>query len=249
MLSLQEIYKESEVWESEALKRMTNFEDVSITADIIQLWHRQKIEFLYKFFINKADESYKDNLYRCGRIDEYLIKKYDSRLLDSGMANITYALLSDNLELINRYAYLGHSKYDWMVEHGHSTLMYAVQQTIIEDWEKVQRCLDIMARKNQQINKVLLPDRMFLESFAKKDRQGMEDALRLLLKDHKKRNKYMITAQDYISIPALGYAKLAWLKDIEIEIDHPLIPKELLPYRPLTHYDDKYEFLKEIKEQ
>ena len=53
-------------------------------------------------------------------------------------------------------------------------------------------------------------------------------------------------AQEYISIPALGYAKLAWLKGMEIEIDHPLIPKELLPYRPLENYVDSYGFLKEI---
>lgn len=72
-------------------------------------------------------------------------------------------------------------------------------------------------------------------------------ALNQLLKDHKKRNKYMGISQQFISIPALGYAKLAWLKGIEVEIDHPLIPKELLPYKPLEHYDDKYDFLRKLE--
>lgn len=53
-------------------------------------------------------------------------------------------------------------------------------------------------------------------------------------------------AAEYISTPALGYTKLAWLKGMEIEIDHPLIPKELLPCRPLEKYEDTYDFLKEL---
>lgn len=244
MLSLKEIYIKSHGWEESALKRMVNFEDELIVAEFMQLWQKQKIDFLYNFFIDNGNSNYKNNLYNCGRIDEILVKKYHSRLLDAGMENISYVLLSDNLDIINRYAHLGHSEYAWMVEHGHSTLAYAVQQSIIENWEKVQWCLDIMARKNQKLNKVLAPDRLYLEALMDMNKGKIEEALILLLKDHKKRNKYTGIAQDYISVPALGYAKLAWLKGIEVEVNHPLIPKELLPYRPLPKYDDKYDFLK-----
>ncbi|RZK68372.1 MAG: hypothetical protein EOO92_23395 [Pedobacter sp.] len=210
------------------------------------LWNYNVKFALGAIFLENDIKKAKRYFYRCGRIDEYLIKVYDSRLLNSGMANISYALLSDNLELITSYANLADSKFDWMVKHGHSTLMYAVQQVIKEDWDKVQYCLDIMAIKNQKLNKILLPDRMFLEGFLLKDKQKLEDALYMLLENHKKRNKHMGIAQEYISIPALGYAKLAWLKGIQVDIDNPLIPKELLPYRPLDKYEDKYEFLKEL---
>ena len=184
--------------------------------------------------------------YNCGRIDEYFIKKYDDRTLDSGVSHLLYAVLSDDKSLMTRYAELGHSKYQWMAEHGHSTLLYAMQQVIKEDWERLKWSLNIMATKDQKLNAVLLPDRFFFEGLLNKDEGKVNDALKRLLKDHKKRNKYMGIAQDYISIPALGYAKLAWLKEMEIEIDHPLIPKELLPYRPLENYVDSYSFLKEI---
>ena len=42
---------------------------------------------------------------------------------------------------------------------------------------------------------------------------------------------------------ALPISKLCWLKGIEVEIDHPLFPMELLPLKPLEHYDDVYDFL------
>ncbi len=248
MLSLEEIYHDTFENELEALKRIryTDTDEIQSKSDKGMLWYYNLKFALGAFFLEKDIGKAKEYFHRCGRIDEYLIKKYDSRLLDSGMANISYALLSDNLGLIKRYADLKHSKFDWMVKHGHSTLMFAVQQVIKEEWDKVQYCLDIMSIKNQTLNKVLLPDRKFLEGFLSKDKQKMEAALYLLLKDHKKRNKHMGIAQDYISIPALGYAKLAWLKGIEVDIDHPLVPKELLPYQPLEKYEDKYDFLKEV---
>ena len=103
-----------------------------------------------------------------------------------------------------------------------------------------------MARKNQKLNKVLVPDRLYLEGLMDMNKGKMEEGLLLLLKDHKKRNKHKGIAQDYIFIPALGYAKLAWLKGMEVEIEHPLISKELLPIKPLEKYEDKYDFLKEL---
>ena len=246
MLSLKEIFENFKIDEQKSLNRITdkNIKLVQHISDIRFLWGYNQIFGLYHLFIGNNLQLAKQDFYTCGRIDEYLIKKYDSRLLDAGMANVCYALLSDDSGLIKRYTELGHSKYRWMVEHGHSTIVYAFQQAIKGDWEQVKWSLEIMNTKNQKLNKGLLPDRMFLEGLCAKNQKKMEEALLLLLKDHKKRNKHMGIAQDYISIPTLGYAKLAWLKGIEVEVDHPLIPKESLPYRPLPKYEDKYDFLK-----
>ena len=63
---------------------------------------------------------------------------------------------------------------------------------------------------------------------------------------HNIRNKHNILLNEFISHPALGYAKLAWLKGIEVEIDNPLVPKELLPFKPLENYLNEYAFLDEI---
>ncbi|NCI48224.1 immunity 49 family protein [Sediminibacterium soli] len=248
MLPLGEIYIGSIRRENEAITRILSPQTnpVQYKGDVSMLWYLNEEQALGNLFLNKDIQECKQCFYRCGRIDEYMIKKYNSRVLDSGVSNVSYAILSDNLSLIHRYAELSHPHYAWMVERGRSTMMYAIQQLIKEDWEQLRWCLDIMAIKNQTINKVLLPDRKFLEGMIARDRTMITEAIHDLLKTHKKRNKHMGIAQDYISIPALGYTKLAWLKGMEIEIDHPLIPKELLPYKPLDKYEDKYAFLKEI---
>jgi len=153
-------------------------------------------------------------------------------------------LLSDNKELIQRYADLGHKVYMWMVEHGHSTLLYCIQQIMKYDWERVKWSIEIMKTKNLKMAKGIQSDLSFFEGILEKDENKMREAIMQLLKDHKKRNKHMGIAQDYISVPALTYTKLAWLQGIEIEINHPLVPKELLPIRPLDIYEDKYDFLR-----
>ncbi|NCI48220.1 Imm49 family immunity protein, partial [Sediminibacterium soli] len=217
-------------------------------SEIGWLWYYNEKQALGNLFLNKNIRECKQCFYRCGRIDEYEIKKYDASILDWGTNHLLHATLSDNIPLMHRYAGLSHTHYAWMVERGHSTLTYAIQQVIKEDWEQLRWSLTIMSTKKQAFNKGLLPDRKFFEGMIARDRVMITEAILELLeaKTHKRRNKNAGIAQEYISTPALGYTKLAWLKGIEIEIDHPLIPKELLPYEPLDQYEDKYAFLKEI---
>lgn len=47
-------------------------------------------------------------------------------------------------------------------------------------------------------------------------------------------------------MPALGYAKLAWILGMEVEIKSKLIPKALLPVLPLEKYEVPYDFLESI---
>ncbi|MFC1225348.1 Imm49 family immunity protein [Pedobacter sp. BG31] len=245
MLPLSEIYRNSIADEKVALDRI-NFPgtpEIQVKSDEGMLWYYNENMALGEFFINGNVISCKQHFYRCARIDEYLINNYDSRILDSGINHITYALLSDNTELIARYADLSHSVYKWMVEHGYSTLLYCIQQIMKDNWEGVKRSIEIMNTKNAKLRKGILSDISFFEALLEKNESKMFECINQLLKDHKKRNKYLGISEQYISIPALTYTKLAWLKGFELQIDHPLIPKELLPYCPLEKYDDKYDFL------
>ncbi|MDR0814353.1 MAG: immunity 49 family protein, partial [Bacteroidales bacterium] len=90
----------------------------------------------------------------------------------------------------------------------------------------------------------LRDDYEFYKALYANDKARMEEILKKMTSPqfHKKRNDNPILSQ-YISLPALGYAKLAWRKGIEVEVNSPLIPKELLPIKPLEKYEIPYEFL------
>ncbi len=245
MLSIDELYSNTIQYEREALERIAahGTSEDQILSDKRMLWHYNQTFALHALFSKRDIAECKRFFYTCGRIDEYLIKCYDERVLDAGISHISYAVLSEASDLIARYADLAHSKYMWMVEHGHSTLIYAIQQVIKKDWQKLKWALEIIATKNQALKKVLLPDRMFFEGLLEKDPNKITDAIQALLRVHNKRNKHMGIAQNYISTPALCYAKLAWLNGIEVGIKHKLLPGELLPLKPLDNYETNYTFL------
>ncbi|MCA8352437.1 MULTISPECIES: contact-dependent inhibition immunity protein BcpI [Burkholderia] len=50
--------------------------------------------------------------------------------------------------------------------------------------------------------------------------------------------------ENFISYLGTLETKICWRRGIQIEIDHPLVPMELMPVKPLDHYDDVYDFLK-----
>ncbi|MCJ0743319.1 Imm49 family immunity protein [Pedobacter montanisoli] len=245
MLSLKEIFENSKIDEQKSVIRINdkNVEPVQYVSDIRFLWGCNQVFGFYHLFIENNLQLAKQDFFTCGILDEHIITRFEDRLLDSGIHHITLAILSDNISLVSRYADLTHPWFAHTIKSG--SLIHAMQCIIKEDWQALDKDIATYERiASTQKGKINIPDLMYFKGILQKDKAMIEEALMLLLKDHKKRNKYMGIAQDYISVPALGYAKLAWLKGIEVEADHPLIPKELLPYRPLEKYEDKYDFLK-----
>ncbi|MBC7891485.1 MAG: immunity 49 family protein, partial [Sphingobacteriaceae bacterium] len=82
-----------------------------------------------------------------------------------------------------------------------------------------------------------------MEAILLKNVSKIEISLNNLLRPvfHKHFNPSIATNK-IISHPAAGWAKLSWLKGMEVEVKHPLIPKELLPVQPLSEYPE-YEFM------
>ncbi len=247
MLSLNEIYTNSIEDEKKYLSRIADSleEDGQYKYDVYALWDCNKTFALAAFFLEQDVVKAKQHFYVCGLIDAYRMGKYQERILDSGIANVSYTILCDAEPLIRRYAHFSHPAYNWMVEHGHSALMYAIQQIMIEDWEKLEYAVHLLNTKNKTMNSKIPHDKSFFDGMLKKDGEQMNDAIVRLLKDHKKRNKHMGIAQEYISIPALTYTKLAWRQGFELDIEHPLIPKALLPVQPLAEYKIPYKFLQD----
>lgn len=175
--------------------------------------------------------------YRFGMLSELAISKYNERSLEYGMHDFAYVLLSDCQELIMRYANLTNQLFELMTSRGHSTPIYLMQCILKEDWSEFERAMVIMKAKTVPRHKMEL-DAQFFEAIAEKNKEKAEAVLREFLtpKQHKRRNKSILLNQ-FISHPAIGYAKLAWIKGLKVEVDHPFIPKELLPVQPLPNYD------------
>ena len=220
------------------------------------LW--QDNEKISVFNISKNDfAEARRRFYNCGWLDEYCLSVRNNRFFDYGLHHISFAILSDNEALIQRYAKLRYQRganaelsMDEMVAIGELPIWCnTVQFFMANDNEGVERNLNIIETKTlkrlPKKEEGLKDDYEFYKALHNGDKAKMEEILEKLVspKIHKKRNDNPILNQ-YISLPALGYAKLAWRKGIEVDVNSNLIPKELLPIQPLDNYEIPYEFLK-----
>lgn len=215
----------------------------TIESGLNGLWYNSEITFIYDYFKEGNIDAAKQHCYTCGLLDEYAINKFDSRILDYGMSHIAYALLSDNAELITRYADLANSTYSNEIKRG--SIIHAIQLAIKNELDSayINKLEKLSQMKGESAIQL---DVRYFKALIMKDKAGIESAINELLlpKNHKYRNKNKELINDFVSHPALGYAKLAWLKGIEVEVNSPLVPKELLPIKPLDNYETPYEFLK-----
>jgi hypothetical protein len=255
MLTLEELiennFQQSKIW----IERMSVSSDSEKKFSSNFNYHH--ILLAISNLINGELNLLKYNFNVSGLIDELQIKKYNSRLLDYGLNSITYCILSDNEPLVQRYAKLRYQRgtnaelsMDEMVAIGELPIWCnTVQFFMANDNDGVERNLNIIETKTlknlPKKEEGLKDDYEFYKALHIGDKAKMEEVLEKLTspKIHKKRNDNPILNQ-YISLPALGYAKLAWRKGIEVEVKSPLVPKELLPIAPLDHYEIPYDFLK-----
>ncbi len=200
--------------------------------------------YLVYFLRNDLQET-KQLLHLFGKtvvIDTAIFDENES--IDLWVRDCVYLLLSDDLKLISDFSLLKDSEYEKRVLKG--SLVPCIQAVLRDDWKFLTQQIAVCYKNlvNTSRGKGIIPDLEALQGIMDRDKIKVEKAIHTLAtKDHKKRNDESIF-NELLSIPALGYAKLAWLKGLEVEVDSPLIPQNLLPIRPNERYWD-YDYMKE----
>ena len=254
MLSLEELIEnntsQSLIW----IEKIKQLDDIKSFLGNFNFYHILLSLKALKY--NQINEM-KQHFYTSSIIDEIKIAKYNDRLLDYGLRSISFSILSDNEDLIQRYAMLRYQRganaelsMDEMVAIGELPIWCnTVQFFMANDNAGVERNLNIIETKTLKSlpkkEEGLKDDYEFYKALHNGDKAKMEEVLEKLVspKIHKKRNDNPILNQ-YISLPALGYAKLAWRRGFEVEVKCDLLPKALLPIQPLEEYIVPYDFLK-----
>lgn len=244
----------------ELLEKIVKENPNRISALVLDFMFANKYLGISTFFLERNICKAKQYFYLMTRFIEYKVKSNltnnKGRIFDYDIYNVSFTFLCDNIGYLRNtfanLAYKGDGKnypdMDIMVQMGEPCIyIHSMLQILKQDWNTLARNINILEQKviNKKKNELFIVDYEFYKAILEKDKKKAEKAIYRLLepKNHKKRNDDHIINQ-LISMPALGYAKLAWLSGIEVDIDSPLVPKELLPLQPNEKYDDSYDFLK-----
>ena len=169
-----------------------------------------------------------------------------------------FPILSDNTEVIEKFAHLDTVHLLWgEYEPSYQEAKFkpskddpryrthALQAVLRNDWKGYQ---EIKALANQKINKlreVVQFEFGIYDAIYERDKDKIIEIVQTLLKPkvHKAYNKDFSEEfnGDIWSHHPVMFTKLAWMNGLEIEIDNPLVPMELMPVKPLDYYN--YDFL------
>lgn len=232
--------------------------DTTTQALFNNLWYCDEAEAILSIIKNKIELS-KSFFSSCAQLDFFTVSKYNERILDYSLNHVSYALLSDNEQLINAYASLRYQRglnaelsMDEMVEIGESPIWCnTVQHFMVGNQQGVEKNLNILETltlpKLEKSHQGLLDDYQYYRALYTRDKNKIEEILDKLVSPviHRRRNESPVLNQ-YISHPALGYAKLAWRAGLQVEVNSPLVPRALLPIQPNPDYSVRYDFIKGI---
>lgn len=196
----------------------------------------------YFLFVEKDLQKAKQCFYLHGKIYEYMCNVREVDIILGMAEDATYTLLSDSKELIQSFTTWRYNDYDKFIKKGESK--HIIQLIAAKEDEKALELIEVFFDKHKKYPFKEI-DGNILKAILEKDKTKIEELLNILLlpKNHKRRNNIYPLRRDILSFPALGFAKLAWFRGVEVEIENPLIPKELLPIKPNEKYENTYEFL------
>ncbi|MDH0718096.1 immunity 49 family protein [Acinetobacter junii] len=167
-----------------------------------------------------------------------------------------FPLLTDNRELIQKYSSLttvndnDHHKslpeaIHYPKEGRFNVLRF--QAVLRQDWDTVNRMKELFFEKVKKPKNFELWEIDFYDALQKKDANVAQQIIYEYLhpKIHKYLNQHLVEefSGEIWSHHPVMFTKLAWMNGLEIEIDNPLVPMELMPIKPLEHYDYHYDFL------
>lgn len=220
----------------------------------LSIWEYYQIKGWYELLVNRNKVESKQAFYDAAKTDIYYYQTYKNHVADLFSAGRTHVLetaLSDNQSVMEEYSQINYQLYKhgrklvWytdMVNDGEGHIYCAlISAAMTKKKPELERLIEIVKtkclklKKNQWMN----IDLKFFEGIVEEDETKVKDTiLQLCTKEHKRRNKHSFFFKNIVSHPAQGYLKIAWLNNLQIEIDNEHIHQEIISIEPNQEYDD-----------
>jgi len=204
---------------------------------------RARSQAVVDFFGDNNISASKQNFYLSSKLS------IESSGLDGGASFTTglellCAILSDDQGIIEQAAKVETSA----LLDGRSNpksaaaLQYRFQLAILGKDRELEALIEEVRKKGAKADRQAIESgEYFFSLLLSRDAVGLRA---LIEKRHANIKCVWPDLEDFISYLGTLETKICWYRGIQIEIDHPLVPMELMPIEPLDHYDDVYDFLK-----
>jgi hypothetical protein len=206
---------------------------------------------MYGYFVEENIHTFKQNFYIASKLGAASAKEDGGETLSMD-DSFLYPLLSDSAEIINTYSRLEPEEYLKNRDNPRAPqfFVHMIQLVLRDEHEALRVKIEKGARGSGKLyREEFKAGQDFYSLLLKRDWQALEARIlkeaqfweTIIKKGKMTGNPW---TEDFLATNAVMYAKLCWMKGIEVQVDSPLVPKDLLPVAPLPYYDDPYDFLK-----
>lgn len=163
-----------------------------------------------------------------------MVRNY-GELMDTSIYKICSAVLSDNTEIMKRYGTLRNKVINKnFIGYIFNTIIKAV---IMNDEVELTTQIDkLKIATTKKGAKGFAGMINVFEGIRDVNKEQVEIGLKELIKTHGRRGEFGI-AKSYFSFETATFAKLAWLRGIEVEVHSPLVPMEIVEIHELPFYE------------
>ena len=165
--------------------------------------------------------------------------------------------LSDSKEIFNRISNLDFlcpikdgklELFSSLIQKGETKIYSAlIIKSLVGDLDGLQKLLNILENnpRAKKKNEWFREELSFFEGIVENDKDKVLNTINYICSPyrHKLTNSYNGMYKELLSFPAIGYAKIAWLNNIEIEFENDLIINDLLPVNKFIKYENKIDSL------
>ncbi|WP_133649779.1 Imm49 family immunity protein [Paraburkholderia flava] len=198
---------------------------------------------LYNYFIDENLSLLKNNLYTSCTVELASLAISEDRFELQTPDFLLYSMLSDSEEMVQKFSTASSQGFVSAREDPLNSQFYVhmLQLAMMGDDVSLSGKIRRMAKNGRKPLRTLCEKGDdFFSKLIRSDKNGLEKSI---YSDATRKLEHVYT-EDYFSFTAVLEAKLCWRRGIPVEIDHPLVPMELMPVQPLDHYNDVYDFLK-----
>lgn len=217
--------------------------------------------FLYSYYVKKDVLEAKQHCYTIAKLIQAFYHYFGNMANDSKIYRLEHylsnslALLSDNhvVKEFQHYDYTMRNMYgnntrenrDYFLTKQGFIFGYVMQCIVNKDLNKLDYCIDSghkLKSKTEFKSRHYELHLKVWEAVRDFNSDGLEDSLNLLIKKTHKTFHSGHLWGEFLSAPATGYLKAAWIIGLEVEVKNKLIPMELMPVKPLISYKNDFDF-------
>jgi len=202
----------------------------------------EKLFWLKYYYIDSDIKSAKTSMYHYGI--GLQMKTHELHMKSFPKEEIAQILLSDSPQLLEFFKHWTFDDYFQKNKLGGPTLF--MHHYLNENLESAKKVIEEFHEYDLGKNTASQADLTYIKGIYNKDIDQIREGIETLLQPkvhHQRYHLYRPYPADIISYCAAAYTKFAWMMGHEIEIDHDLVPMELMPIEPLDKYEVKYFFL------